>query len=198
MRITGHLTARLVAAALAAAASVSLVPAAGFAQSAIARSLDGAPVSPLTSGAPATVLVFTAADCPISNRYAPEVRRLAARHAAAGVRVWLVYPNIGETADAARAHAVAFDYGLPVALDAGGVLTAQAGATVTPEVAVFDGSGQLAYRGRIDDRYVDFGVDRPVPTTHDLADALDAVLAGRAVAMPRTHAIGCAIVRVTP
>lgn len=159
---------------------------------------DGTPVSPLAGGAPATVLVFTASDCPISNRYAPEVRRLAARHAAAGVRVWLVYPNVGEKPEAARDHAAAFDYGLPVAIDAAGVLSARAEATVTPEVAVFDRAGQLVYRGRIDDRYVDFGVDRPTPTTHDLADALDAVLGGRPVAVPRTHAVGCAIVRAAP
>ncbi len=159
---------------------------------------DGRPVSPLSSGAPATVLLFTAVDCPISNRYAPAVRRLAALHAAAGVRVWLIYANRGETAAAARAHAQAFDYGLPAALDPDGTLADRAGATVTPEVAVFDAAGTLAYRGRIDDRYVDFGVDRPAPTTHDLADALGAVLGRRPVAVPRTHAVGCAIVRTAP
>ncbi len=69
---------------------------------------------------------------------------------------------------------------------------------MTPEVALFDAAGRLAYLGRIDDRYVDFGVDRPAPATHDLAEALDAVLAGRPVAVPRTHAVGCAIVRTEP
>ena len=66
---------------------------------------------PLGSPGQATVLLFTAADCPISDRYAPEVRRLAARFAADGVRVWLVYANAGETPAAARAHATAFGYG---------------------------------------------------------------------------------------
>ena len=169
-----------------------------WAQPLAVTGLDGAPVAPLSGEARATVLLFTAVDCPISNRYAPDVRRLAARYAAVGVKIWLVYANRGESPVAARAHATAFDYGLPVALDAGGVLADRAGATVTPEVAVFDHAGTLAYRGRIDDRYLDFGVDRPVPTTHDLADALAAVTTGRPAPVTRTRAVGCAIVRHEP
>ena len=63
---------------------------------------DGRPVAPLAGPAPATVLLFTAVDCPISDRYAPEVRRLAARFGAAGVRFWLVYANAGELPAAVR------------------------------------------------------------------------------------------------
>ncbi len=183
---------------LTVAAALILAAAAGSAAQPLVRGLDGAPVAPLGNDAPATVLLFTAVDCPISNRYAPEVRRLTARYAASGVRIWLVYANRDELPAAARAHATAFDYGLPVALDPGGVLADRAGATVTPEVAVFDRAGSLAYLGRIDDRYLDFGVDRPVPTTHDLADAIAAVTAGRPVPVARTRAVGCAIVRHAP
>ncbi len=158
----------------------------------------GRAVSPLASSAPATVLVFTAVDCPISDRYAPEVKRLAARYGARGVRFWIVYANRGEQPAAASAHAQAFGYGLPVALDAGAELADRAQATVTPEAAVFDRAGRLVYHGRIDDRYLDFGVDRLSPTTHELDDALAAVLEGRRVATPAVPAVGCAIVRQTP
>jgi hypothetical protein len=58
--------------------------------------LDGRPVAPLDVAGRATVLLFTAVDCPISDRYAPEVRRLAARFGGAGVRFWVVYANDGE------------------------------------------------------------------------------------------------------
>jgi len=159
--------------------------------------LDGRPVTPIGDGRP-TVLLFTAVECPISDRYAPEVRRLATRFNADGVAVWLVYANAGETAAAARAHAAAFGYGLPVALDPAATLADRAGAQVTPEAAVFDSAGRLVYRGRIDDRYVDFGVDRRVPTTHELADAVAAVREGRAVATAVVPAVGCAIVRSRP
>lgn len=158
----------------------------------------GRAVSPLASTAPATVLVFTAVDCPISDRYAPEVKRLASRYGARGVRFWIVYANRGEQPAAAKAHAHAFGYGLPVALDAGAELADRAQATVTPEAAVFDRAGRLVYHGRIDDRYLDFGVDRLAPTTHELDDALAAVLEGRRVATPAVPAVGCAIVRQTP
>jgi AhpC/TSA family len=147
MRARG--TYRSLALAVAVLALSSRV---AWAQPAAVTGLDGAPVSPFGVDASATVLLFTAVDCPISGRYAPEVRRLATRYAAAGVKVWLVYPNAGELPAAVRAHAAAFDYGLPVALDPGGVLADRAEATVTPEVAVFDRAGALAYRGRIDDR----------------------------------------------
>lgn len=159
---------------------------------------EGRPVQPLDSQAAATVLVFTAVDCPISDRYAPEVRRLAERYAAQGVRFWVVYANVGERPDAAKAHADAFGYRLPVALDTRAALADRAQATVTPEAAVFDRDGRLVYHGRIDDRYVDFGVDRTHPTTHELDDALVAVLAGRRVARASAPAVGCAIVRHQP
>ena len=182
---------------LAVVAALAMSRGVAHAQPAVVG-LDGRAVAPLASAASATVLLFTAVDCPISGRYAPEIRRVAAHYAGDGVQVWLVYPNAGELPAAVRAHAAAFDYGLPVALDPGGVLAVRAEVTVTPEVAVFDRAGALAYRGRIDDRYLDFGVDRPQPTTHDLADALAAVLAGRPVPVARTHAVGCAIVRHQP
>ena len=69
-------------------------------------------------------------------------------------------------------------------------LVKQTGVKVTPEVAVMRGSTVL-YRGRIDDRYVDFGKDRPAPTERDLDDALTAITAGKPVAVRETRAIGC-------
>lgn len=180
--------------ALLATSAALPQPAPGFG----VLSPSGTPVAPLDGAAPATVLVFTAVDCPISDRYAPEVRRLATRHAPAGVRFWIVYANAGEKPEAARAHAEVFGYGLPVALDTRATLADRAGAGVTPEAAVFDAKGVLRYRGRIDDRYLDFGVDRLAPTTHELDDALAAVLAGREVARPVVPAVGCAIVRHLP
>jgi hypothetical protein len=63
--------------------------------------------------------------------------------------------------------------------------------TVTPEVAILDAAGTLLYRGRIDDRYISFGKDRPQPTVRDLERSLDAVLAGKPVPVKETRAIGC-------
>ena len=53
---------------------------------------------------------------------------------------------------------------------------------------------RMVYRGRIDDRYVDFGQTRVAATSHDLQDAVEAALAGRSVSPSRTTAIGCFII----
>ncbi len=155
--------------------------------------LDGWAVDPLAvaAGARAHVLVFTTTDCPISNRYAPEITRLASAYAARGVRFWVVYPVPGDTPEKIRTHATQFGLHLPIARDTRAALVRHTGVTVTPEVAVIDAQGSVAYRGRIDDRYVDFGVDRPQPTTRDLDQALTHLLAGRPIEPKTTHAVGC-------
>lgn len=155
--------------------------------------LDGRSMDPLTlpAGVRAHVLVFTTTDCPISNRYAPEIKRLAAAWAARGVRFWVVYPVPGDTPEKVRAHVAQFGVNLPVVRDTRFELVRRTGVTVTPEVAVIDATGTMAYRGRVDDRYVDFGVDRPAPTTRDLDAALENLLAGRPIEPKTTRAVGC-------
>lgn len=154
--------------------------------------LDGRAVDPLAGAAAATVLVFVSTRCPISNRYAPELRRLHARFAPRGVEFRLVYPLAGESPSLIRDHVRDYAYPFPAARDPEHALVARAGVTVTPEVAVFR-TGELIYRGRIDDREVDFGVTRPAATQHDLEDALENVLAGRRVETKFTRTVGCAI-----
>ncbi len=149
------------------------------------------PLAPVP-GVKAVVFLFTATDCPISNRYAPEVQRLYREFAAKGVRFWLVYPNPAETAPAIREHEKSFGYPADALRDPKQALVKMAKATVTPEAAVFVG-GRLVYHGRIDDRIVDLGLERPAPTVHDLDEALTAVLAGKPVAHPATQAVGCFI-----
>jgi peroxiredoxin len=159
--------------------------------------LNGRPVRPLASpAARAVVLVFTAIDCPISNRYAPELQRLYERFGPKGVRFWLVFADPREKAEAVRRHVADYGYRFPALRDPEHALVRLTGASVTPEAVVFvhDTAGpRRAYRGRIDDWYVDFGLSRAAPTTHDLQDALDAILAGRPVPAPTTRAVGCAI-----
>jgi mono/diheme cytochrome c family protein len=97
------------------------------------------------------------------------------------------------TADAARRHRASYRLPFPVLLDPEQRLARQIGATRTLEVAVVSAAGAVVYRGRVDDRTVDFGKSRPQAIRHDLRLALDEVLAGKAVSVPLTKAIGCAI-----
>ena len=159
--------------------------------------LAGQPVDPLPRpGAPPAVLVFVRTDCPIANRYAPELRRLQDRFAREGVAFWLVYPDPSETPGVIRRHQRDFGLGFHALRDPQHELVKATQATVTPETAVFVGSAagpRMVYRGRIDDRYVDFGRARPAPTTRDLREVLQALAAGQALTPRTTPAVGCFI-----
>ena len=144
-------------------------------------------------GTTATVFLFTSSDCPVSNRYAPEFRRLYEAFGPRGVRFWLVYPNPADSPATVRQHLGDFAYPMGALRDSEHLLVKRMKATVTPEAAVFDTRGRLTYRGRIDDRYARLGLVRPAPTRHDLEDALTSTLAGRPVAQPVTQAVGCFI-----
>jgi hypothetical protein len=156
--------------------------------------LENRPVDPLHPApeTKATVLLFVTTDCPISNRYAPEVTRLFKSFASKGVSFWLIYPNPTESPQAIRDHLVSFGYPIQALRDPAHALAKLVHATVTPEAVVVAG-GRIVYRGRIDDRYVELGVQRPAPSRRDLEDALAAVLAGKPVQFPTTQAVGCVI-----
>jgi hypothetical protein len=167
-------------------------------QSLDVQTLDGKSIDPFNSGhsARATVFIFVRTDCPIANRFAPTVERLRREFAPRGITFWLVFIDPAETADMIRAHVTEYNLHSPALRDPRHTLVALAGATITPEAAVYvsgEGVPRLVYRGRIDDRFVDFGVARPQPSKHDLQQALEAVLAGRAVMPQTTPAVGCVI-----
>jgi hypothetical protein len=165
------------------------------AQRAPLRLLDlaGVEVDPFAGAAKLTVFVFVRADCPISNRYAPEIARLVEAFGPRQVTFWLIYPDPSATPDALQAHAAEYAYPCPILRDPRHLLVELTGATITPEVAVFAGRERMIYRGRIDDRYLDLGRARPAPTTRDLEAALEAGLAGRAPREATTRAVGCFI-----
>jgi hypothetical protein len=142
----------------------------------------------------ANVLVFVTSDCPISNGYAPEIQRLCSDYRKKGVACTLVYEDASIDVAGLRAHREAYRYrDIPAVIDTGHEIASRAKVTTTPEVAVIGAAGAVKYRGRIDNKYERLGQPRRVITVHDLRDAIDAVLAGRAVAHPETQAIGCLI-----
>jgi hypothetical protein len=139
------------------------------------------------------VVVFVRSDCPISNRMAPEVRELCASFQPQGVEFYLIYVDRREKPEAIRAHLHEYGYPCLALRDPDHTLVAETEATVTPEAVVFGSDWSIAYRGRINDQFEDFGKSREVPTKHDLRDAIAATLAGQPVAEPVTKAIGCYI-----
>ena len=141
----------------------------------------------------ATLFIFTTIDCPVANSYAPEISRIVKEYSPKDIRFFLVHVDPSVTAATALQHAKEYRLTLPVLLDPNHELVKYAGATVTPEAVLFDRAGLLLYRGRIDDRYFDYGKSRPDATVHDLRDALAACVNHRSIANSRSKAVGCLI-----
>ena len=140
-----------------------------------------------------TVLIFVNPECPISNRYAPEIQRMAKAFEPKNATFWLVYPDPDLLTETIQKHLKEYGCSLRALRDPRHLLVKRSQAQVTPEAAVFTADGRLAYHGRIDDRFVDFGKERFAPTERDLEDAVKACLANKAVPRAATKAIGCYI-----
>ena len=155
--------------------------------------LAGKPEDPLRAdhGKP-VVLIFIRTDCPISNRYAPTIQRISTQYAGKAA-FWMVYPDKSESSAAIQQHLNDYGYKLPALHDPQHALVKLGQAQVTPEVAVFDAGGQLVYHGRIDNWYQDFGHARSAPTTHELDDAIQAVLSGKKPEVTTASGVGCYI-----
>lgn len=138
-------------------------------------------------------LVFVSSECPISNRMAPEIELLSKKYPTNDVALFVVYPNPSDSAELIDKHRREYRLTGPFLRDPRHELVRKAGVKVTPEAAVFDEKRSVVYRGRINDQFLSLGKARFAPGTHDLRDALDAVLAGRVPKPSVTKAIGCYI-----
>ena len=145
----------------------------------------------------ATVLLFVSSTCPVSNRYAPDLRKLSDEYAKSGVAFWLIYPDPADTPAEIRSHVAEFKFPGMSLSDVTHAIVRRAGVTITPETAVYNARGELTYRGRIDDRYSAVGIEKAAATKHDLKDAIAATLAGKPIKDNRTQAVGCDIADFT-
>jgi hypothetical protein len=179
------------------AASLGMAEAQGL----YATDLQGHPVERLTSAATrVVVLIFAATDCPISNRYVPEIARLDRSYNGKNVVFWWVFPNPGDTLAVVQKHARDFSVATPALIDSRQALVRTAHAAVTPEAAVFtveNGNLHEVYHGRIDDRYSKLGQERPQASHHDLEEVIRAALSGRTIPESSGGAVGCSIIPVT-
>jgi len=153
--------------------------------------LDGKAVDPFASAAKVRVFIFVRTDCPVSNRYAPELKRLNDEFAPRGVAFSLVYADPAQTSEGIRQHIEQYRFPGAVIRDPSHSLVRRARVTITPEAAVFSAAGKLLYHGRIDNRYVELGKAMAGPTRRDLEDAIAAALDGRPQPETSAPAVGC-------
>ncbi|WP_146652598.1 thioredoxin family protein [Labilithrix luteola] len=145
-------------------------------------------------GGKLVVVMVSCNHCPYVIAYEPRVAALAKEYAPRGVDFVAVnandatrYPDDGMMPMKARARERGFTF--PYLRDDSQIFVRALGARFTPEVYVFDEQRTLRYHGRIDDNHRD--VSRV--TSHDLKNALDALLAGGEPPLTTTTAFGCSV-----
>ncbi len=172
-------------AVLALAACAAILPAA---EPLKLTTLDGQPVSIGLEGK-TTAVVFVSVQCPVSNAYNGRMKALYSEYKAKGIDFVFVNSNATESAEAAAKHAQT-NFNFAVHKDPDNKVADRLSAQVTPEVFLFDKAGKVIYHGSIDDSQAEARI-----TKRPFKDALDAVIAGKAVPVAESKAFGCTIKR---
>jgi len=155
--------------------------------------VDGKSYSPSDfADAKVLIVVFSCNHCPYVVGSEDRMNALYADYRPKGVAMIAI--NSNETDNhptdsfehmVERAKAKGFQF--PYVRDESQDIARAYGALRTPHYYVFDADRRLRYTGRMDDNPRQPGAE----TTHELRDALDAILVGEAPAVPLTNPIGC-------
>jgi peroxiredoxin len=140
------------------------------------------------------VVVFSCNHCPYVQAYEDRMIAFAKAYGAKGVQFVVInsndtknYPE--DDFDGMVKRAAMKGYNFPYLRDEDQKVAESFGASHTPEFFVFDGERQLRYHGKFDDNYK----EPESVTRRYVQEAVDALLAGKPVAEPETHSIGCTI-----
>jgi len=148
-------------------------------------------------------LVFTCDHCPTAQAYEDRIIKLHADYTSKGVALVAISPNdaaavrldelgysdLGDSLEDMKIRAKDRAFKFPYLYDGATQATAHAyGPVATPHVFIFDSERKLRFSGRIDD-----GENPAKITVNDTRNALDALLAGKPVAVDKTKVFGCSI-----
>ena len=147
-----------------------------------------------TREAKATVVLFVNPSCPVSIAYAPSYAKLHKKYGARGVAFVAIDSHPTDTAADIAAHAKDHGIPFPILSDDGTKLADRFAVERAPTAFVLDSGRTVRYKGRIDDQFSPM-VAKPKATTHELTDALDAVLKGEEVKVSYVPAVGCKLTR---
>jgi peroxiredoxin len=142
----------------------------------------------------AIVVVFLGTECPINNAYVFPLSRMSKDYASRGVQFLGINSNHQDTPQRVAAHAKENSIPFPVLKDDANKIADEFGAQRTPEAFLLDAEHRIRYHGRIDDQF-GIGYKRAAPTTHELTEALDALLASKPIAKTTSPVAGCIISR---
>ena len=193
-KLTGMLALGMAAGFGAEAPALSLGDAAPMATVKM-KSVDGRELSIAdVAGAKGMLVMFSCNHCPYVKAWEDRIAAIGNGAPAQGVGVIVInandpeaYPDDDYAAMQKRAQEKGFKF--PYVVDATSDVARAFGATRTPEVYLFDAAGRLVYKGAIDDN----AQDAAKVQHRYLADAIDALTAGRELGDRETKAIGCSI-----
>jgi thiol-disulfide isomerase/thioredoxin len=148
-------------------------------------------------------VVFTAVHCPTAELYEQRLKQLVEDYKSKGVAFAVIQPNnakalrldemgytdLGDSLEDMKIRAEHRTFNFPFLYDGETqAISKQYGPVATPHVFVFDQERKLRYHGRIDSN-----PRAALAKVPDARHAIDAVLAGTAVPVEKTPAIGCSV-----
>jgi peroxiredoxin len=139
----------------------------------------------------AIVIMFIATECPVSNAYNGRMENLYNFYKNKGVTLIGINSNKAESVPDIKEHAKSNNLTFTILKDEKNIIADKFGASVTPEVYVLNPKFEVLYHGRIDDSRREQDVK-----AKDLKSALDEILSGKTVSVPKTKAFGCTIKRI--
>ncbi len=141
----------------------------------------------------AVVIFIQGNGCPIVRNGAPTVRAIRDDYADKGVTFFMLNPQPQDNRQSIAAEAQEYGYDIPILVDETQLIAESLGVDRTAEVYIINPeSREILYQGPVDDR-LGYETQKPEAKNHYLRDALDAVLAGNAVATDIPEAPGCLV-----
>ena len=139
------------------------------------------------------VIVFADTECPITQSYMPELKKMSEEYRSKNVHFKSVFPVYTVTDPEIKNFLKKYDIVFPGYADKEHRIVRKYHAKVMPEVVLIDANGQVLYQGAIDNWYAGLGRNRPKPTEFYLRNAIEATLNGNLIQTKKTEAIGCLI-----
>ena len=147
------------------------------------------------------VIAFTCNHCPTAQLYEGRIKQLAADYKEKGVTLVAIEPNspkavrldemgytdVSDSLEEMKIRAAYRHFNFPYLYDGETQSVSRSfGPSATPHLFIFDKDRKLRYEGRVDNN-----PREPLVTKQDARTAIDALLAGKPVAVAKTPSVGC-------
>jgi hypothetical protein len=141
-----------------------------------------------------SVNFFLLDQCIVTANMTQEIERLYQEYDEAPFVFQGYFPNMSSKPEGIKAFMDKFGLTLPWKTDYFKKRSKALGAEVAPQVVIYDEKEDvILYSGRINDSFKAVGQRRRGEVTHDLENALDAIIESKPIETPRTQAVGCFI-----